>query len=155
MTNKINIKRMTALNAAVRNKNLADAGMEVAKTIIDAEVIKHDDECRVCRDSVHDQNDFMATWDFVEALRANGFTGAEKLDLRTCGDADFKLVWHVRQQVDLTGLPYGTYIRLALDYLQRNNKKRISIRTLVSLRVMQAVMTQANAGLAERDLAEK
>lgn len=155
MKNTINIKRMTALNVAARNKNLAVVGMQLAAEIILPDELKRDDECRVCRDQEQDQNDFMATWAFVEALRANGFPGAEKFDLRTCGDDEFQSIWAVRQQVDLTGIPYGTYISEALKYLRSNNKKRISIRTLVSLRVMQAVMTKANAGLAARDLAEK
>lgn len=125
---------------------LITAQTEIASAIVGQDVIEKDEGCRTSRSfEYRDLTDFEATTEMAKALAAQNNDNSSRYDLRTCNESTFVALWTARQMIDKTGIPYPIYVSEAVQWLQKNGKKRIRPQMLMTSDVLLHVMERYDA----------
>lgn len=145
---KSNTNRAIELFAASSQgaAELIKAQTRIATEIIGNELIAQDEASRSNRSfEYRDLTDFDATAVLGKVLAAQINDKSSRYDLRTCNELTFLALWTARQMIDKTGIPYPIYVSEAVQWLQKNGKKRIRPTMLITSDVLLHVMERYDA----------
>lgn len=113
----------------------------VATEIVGDDLIAQDATCRSNRAFEYsDLNDFEATSALSATLATHLNDRSGRYDLRVSDESTFRALWALRQMIDKTGIPYPIYVSEAVQWLQKNGKKRIRPSMLMTSDVLLHVM---------------
>lgn len=142
------VERAMKLFSAVRvgPEELSAVQEALSREIVGDELVAKDEECRSNRSfEYRDLTDFDATAALGVALAAQINDKSSRYDLRTCKESTFLALWTARQMIDKTGIPYPIYVSEAVQWLQKNGKKRIRPTMLMTSDVLLHVMERYDA----------
>jgi len=132
--------------AAKGSDELIATQAKIASEIVGNEMIATDDACRSNRSfEWRDMTDFEATAALGKALALRLNDKTNRYDLRVCDESTFQSLWVARQMIDKTGIPHPIYVDEAVQWLQKNGKKRIRPTMLMTSGVLLHVMERYDA----------
>lgn len=127
---------------------LIEIQTRIATAIVGQDLIEYDEECRTSRSfEYRDLTDFDATAELGKALARQLNDKSSRYDLRVCGESTLRALWALRQMIDKTGISYPIYVSEAVQWLEKNGKKRIRPAMLMTSDVLLHVMERYDAEL--------